>query len=179
MLRVESKSVAQLAKRLERVSTNLPRDMRRTMVSAQRGARTEATRAARQVYTVKAQKIATEWKVSNVDTAALAFTLTGLRRPLGLFNYDANRGAKGIYAAVKRDGKRVVIARSFGALSGGTLVPFQRVGRARLPIRALKGPSPADILANPLVHRDLGAKFLQRTERELVRLIRNAMAGKG
>lgn len=177
--RVESKSVAALAKQLARTSSNLPRDLRRTMVSAQRGAKTEATRAARKVYNVKAQTLGPLWQVTNVDPVALAFTLIGLKKPIGLFGFVGTREtARGIVADPMKGGSRGVIARSFGATINGARNPFQRRGKSRLPIRRLTGPSPADILSNVAVTRDLTTQFLARTERELSRLIRNALSGK-
>lgn len=196
--RVEALGLTQQVARLQSVSKNLKRDMQRLIVSAQRIAPVEATRAATNIYSVKRQRIAKAWKVGTVNRDDLSFVLSASAKVITLANYSLRQTGRGLSVSIIK-GKRKIFARSFLAKSPFsapdpadkvTLLPFQRTrlprrrmkqgryaGLLRTPIDVLLGPSPADILNNPKVFEPMATRFLDRAEREVLRLLKVALDG--
>lgn len=196
--RVEALGLSQQVARLQFVSKNFNRDMRRVMGSAARIAPVEATRAATSVYAVKRQRIAKSWKVGTINKADLSFVLTGSAEAITLASYSLRKTGRGLSVSVLK-GRRSIIGGSFLARSPFsspdpndkvTLLPFRRTrqrprvmkqglykGRLRTPIEVLLGPSPADMLNNPKVFEPMATQFIERAEREILRLLAVALDG--
>ena len=188
---IDSRDLQALQRRLAGVSNNLGRDMKRALSSTQRATRTETTKAAADGYTTSTRQIGANTRVSKVDTTDLSFTITGLKAPIGLqhFKHSATR-RNGVSAQVKKGGgaQRLPTAfkssvSNFGGGGGASKRIFMRARLAgggqvgRLPIKALFGPSVADMLANPAIQNRVGAFALNKLSAEITRQIEVAFRG--
>lgn len=169
-IKVEMRGLAKLTTALEKGSKNVKRDMGRAMSAAQRVAAAEATKAARAIYNVKRTRIAKEWRLSGFDFSSLSFTLTGVRKPISLLRYSLRKTRKGLSVQVMQSQGRTILRKSFIAKN----LPWQRETNKRLPIAPLFGPSPADMLNNPLVAKAIADAFYKRMAKELTRLLDKA-----
>jgi hypothetical protein len=201
VLKIEAGEFTDLVRRFEKASKNFPRDAKRLMVTSQRGARTELTKAATEVYNIGRNRLSGSWHVGPVNVANLSYVLTGRAKPFSLLAFQARQTGKGVVAAVMRGGIRQLFKDSFIASAPGTKqignppkpekrLPWYRPigkvsrvaragrykGRKRYPIKPLFGPSPAKMLLNPKVLIPFGERFAARTVKELVRAIDKAIA---
>lgn len=198
MVKVESVDLTALVRRLEAASDNAPRDIKRALGTQRRAVPTEAVRAIRGVYNIKAERVRESLQVGAVEASTYSVTLTGGKAGIGLRNFGArqignrNIGRKGTGFGGRRgyaDGVKVqvlkakppeILRHAFMSKRAKPVV-FQRVSPSvpRLPIEPLFGPSVADMLNNPAVFADLSARFIDRATRELNRLITNAVERRG
>lgn len=177
-IKVEAPNLKPLVQRLESAARNVPTAFKRVSGTLRRGMATEASRSAVLVYNVGKQRLSKEWRVQVVDPTT--FTLTGRHRPISLASYGARGTKKGLSVVVLREKGRQRIPSGFIATGrNGARLPFKRRGKARLPIAALYGPSPADILKNPKVLAPLSAQFGTRAAKELLRVIDSELAKRG
>lgn len=174
-VKVDPVGLPALVRKLERASKDTNKQLGRAVGGARRIAAAEATKAARGVYNVRRDRIAKNWSTSAPNLADLSFVLTGIRRPITIANYGFRQSGSGISAQVMQAGTRVRFSRGFMARG----VPFQRLGKPRLPIAPLYGPSQADMLANPRVFDSLSRAYVNRMTKELFRLIENAYRRRG
>jgi hypothetical protein len=180
MIIVDTSGLRALTQKLQRASRNFPRDAARALSSTQRATRTEATRAMAEVYTAGRRRLGAGLRVSNVDKAALAFTITGSRAPIQLQDFQHRANSRGVQVQVLRSGGMQSLPSAFRADVGGRGRLFQRAVRngarvGRLPIKLLFGPSVADMLT----HKQVGARITVFASRklgaELIRLTQAAL----
>ncbi|MBR1728506.1 MAG: hypothetical protein IJ728_03170 [Selenomonadaceae bacterium] len=85
-------------------------------------------------------------------------------------HYKAKQNRRGVYVSIKRGGGNIV-SRSFA--NNGTF--FQRLGRSRLPIKALYGPAVPQLFENPAIQTEIEQaalkKYEERVAHELERMI--------
>lgn len=80
------------------------------------------------------------------DINSMAWSLKVSGQPVPLIAYPHRQTKKGVSVEVNR-GKRTIVAHSFMAtMKSGHLGIFIRKGKARLPIRELRGSRPVDAL---------------------------------
>lgn len=189
MIVIDTTGIKPLVDRLQASSRNFPRDARRALTSVRRSTQTEVSRAIVEQYTVKRRAVLANLKASNVDSASLSFEIRGLRAPIGLHQFEHLASPMlGVSVQVKRGngGKRLPSAfkTTVGNFGGGgsSARIFQRAFRngkqvGRLPIKALFGPSAADMLdAEPVRNRVVD--FMQtKLSTEIERLIQVAING--
>lgn len=169
-LKVEAPSLKPLIAQLEASAKNVPAAFKRVTGTLRRGMKTEATNLAVAVYNVGKQRLAKDWRVAVVDPTT--FTLTGSHRPISLVSYGARGTKKGLTVVVLKAKGRKRIASGFIATGrSGNRLPFVRETKKRLPIRALTGPSAADMLKNTTVFAPLEQRFIARASKELLRVI--------
>jgi hypothetical protein len=126
-------------------------------------ARTEAVRAVRCDYNIKASAIRNSFKLQRAKKGNLTAVLTATGKPIALIDYGARQVIGGVSVSVKN--KRTVIRGAFLAkMQSGHTGVFVRVGkehktvtrngkkiRSGLPIKELFGPSVPTALANERV----------------------------
>lgn len=195
MIEVRSKDLGRLAADLERASKNFQRDKKRAITSAARASRTQVTREASAIYNVSTRRIGQDVSVRNHPDG---FTLTGDARTVTFAAF----GAKQIGKPGKSQGVRVTVIRAEGqktvrsgfvatGLSGNKL-PFTRTGRQKIsplrgryagtkakrePIRALTGPSVADMMNNELVFEKVESFAFNRLGAEISRQLARYIEG--
>lgn len=188
---IDSRDLQALQRRLAGASKNIGRDMKRALSSTQRATRTETTKAAAESYTASTRTIGANTKVSKVNTDDLSFTITGLRAPIGLQNYRHTASRRnGVVASVKKGGAPARLpsafkssVANFGGGGGASKRIFMRARMpgggqvGRLPIKALFGPSVADMLANPVIQSRVGTFALNKLSAEITRQIEVAFRG--
>lgn len=161
---VNNRAVQALAADLRRAAKNAPREIARATTDMARAAGTESKRAAAKVYAVKAGRIDQDITVTKGRGRV---TVSGDRRPITALSYGARQTKRGLSFRVLKQGKRALLRRGFIAKNKGT--PLVRVGKERLPVRLVAGPSVADMLANPKVQEPLIEKVSDRAVKTLSR----------
>lgn len=144
---VDSRQYDTLIKRFEDAGKNAPVELKRALVTSQRAAKTEFSRAARAIYNVKNASFQRNFRLTPPDQARLSYIVIGEKRGITVAAFGARPVKKGLSVQIRKDGARTVIAGGFFPSSGGKSgVPFKRDGKARLPISTLYGPSAADMI---------------------------------
>lgn len=147
--------------------------VRRTL----RGAKKDAGTKIKQRYTIAAGEVTKTIKLHQSGFSG-AMTSSGSRNPLKKFNIRPRSRPRrmppgGVFAQNVR-GQGGQIYHAFLQRSGGV---FERVSRARFPIRQLKGPSAPGMLGNPVVGPWIEAKMAQRLGINLEHELSAAMGG--
>lgn len=117
----------------------LPRALNRTMDQA----KTAMSREIRSEFNMTAAKVNESLRVRRATFFAGELRLeaslespTKRGRSLNLINFAARKTSRGLTVKIKKAGARKVVRGAFIANKGRTV--FQRVGRARLPIKAVQ-----------------------------------------
>lgn len=128
-------------------------------------------------YNVSQRVVGQRLRVGNVDRRNFRFSVYGNYSPLNLAEFKGARQLKrsGVKARILKRGAPKSYRRSFMTESPRTA--FQRVGRSRLPIRPLVGPSVGAMLTNDETVDGLSDFALEKYESELARLMRVALRG--
>lgn len=169
---IDSSELQALGRRLARVASDAPREISRAVSTIARASGTEARRSAAAVYALPPRRIAEDVIVSQ---SLGAVDIRGRKKPPTLLAYGATRTKRGLSVRVLRGGPRTTLRRAF--VVDRLKVPFERVGPKRFPIRALYGPSVADMLNNPRVLTPLQERLILRGTSELQRRITRALRG--
>ena len=106
-------------------------------------ARTAMSREIRAEFNIPARKVNDALRVNRASFRDGLFRIEGSLesptkrgRSLNLINFDARQTSKGVTVKVKKGGPRKLIPGAFIANDGRTV--FRRVGKSRLPIKALQ-----------------------------------------
>lgn len=142
------------------VETAVPRAINRAMESA----RTAAVTKAREEYTVKAKAVRSTIKLTRANASNMTGVITSTGSPIPLYDFKVNpktvngRRRSPIRVSVKH-GQQTSLNRAFIArLGSGKTGVFERLGKSRLPIKMLYGPSAPQMLENDNV-----AEFIEKT----------------
>lgn len=126
-------------------------------------ARTAGSRKVREVYVIKASDVRSKARVKGTGDGAV-LEIKGATEPVS--KYKAQKRRAGVFVAVKR-GSMKKVERSFTI---GTRF-VARVGRERLPVKGLYGPSVPQLFGNPEVMEVMqergGEVFAARLEHEI------------
>lgn len=173
----------------------LKKSMRRALSRTRTGARQKTADHVRETFNILAGRLKKDVVLTRPNYSAMAFSVIGRKRTIGLLNFRGKGGPArqtqaGVSVAVKH-GERKLIRHAFIAtgLGGhrhiftrysrtGTPLPYHRpaVGRyqgdRRQKLRALKGPSVADMMNTTEVYEPLADEAQQRFLNELSRNLR-------
>lgn len=144
-----------------------------TINKAIEGARTDATRAAKDIYHVKSSDIRRAIMVKRASPSKLEALMRaqGQRRSISEYKLTPRSPEKGIpdvQAAVKREGGMKDIPKAFIAKRGGSgYTAFIRDGVGRYGIRRLTSPAIPQLLGNPDVVREVEEKSVERVHKAL------------
>ena len=122
----------------------------------------EASRRIRDIYNVPAERLEKDIFIRVDPDGKKAYIIFSRRHPPGLQHYKAKQLKSGVSVYVKK-AQRKTLAHAFMATmsKGGTGV-WERVGKARLPIRRLYGPSVGGMIKNPAILDAVKAKIRER-----------------
>ena len=116
----------------------IPASLRQALNVTNRKTRTAMAKGVREKYTVKSERIKQD--ISPTRYTADSLLINTKHKPISLRQYSGRPTAKG-YSAMVVKGKRAVIRKGFIRKGYEPKTPFMRTGKARLPIKALFGPS--------------------------------------
>ena len=168
---VDARELQALARRLAAAARNPQQEFRRVVASAKRVAKTEVARAAALVYNASTRRIAQG--LTTDQSSELAFVVTGTRRTLTAASFGGRQTKRGYRYQRLRGGR--VNTEPLGFVPRGRAVPFRRLGRERLPIEVIYGPSVADMMNNPRVVAPASSVIVGRMKQDLERRIAAAL----
>lgn len=172
------------AERIEKLFEDTPKEAKTVLVRAiNRSATAAKTRSSvliRKNYIVKAEDIKKRIKIRNATASNLSAQIraSGPVTPLMKFDVTPNSPETVIVRArVKKGSGRKVIKHGFvNKMSNSHVNVFTRVGKNRLPIKGLYGPSIAQMMGKDEIAEEIikrGQTVLdERLEHELNRLLR-------
>lgn len=166
-----------IVKRFEDAGKNALREIKQTLSTSQRAAKTEFPRAIQTAYNVKTNAVKRKLSVSPVDTSRLSYIVSADPSGITVAAFGARQNKKGLTVQELKSGPRRVIPGGFYPSSGNkSKVPFKRIGKARLPIAVQLGPSAAEMLASkavrdPAVNNTKG-RLKTDLENRITRLVR-------
>lgn len=144
MLQLNYKSqLNQMRKRLERLNRNLDKERGRAMKDTRRRTLAETNRDVREEYAIKLSPLKKRIRATPVQDDQ--FTVSSSDAPITLAQFGAPRQTrKGVTVSIRRQSGRELFKSAFIPPSIG--IPLRRRGPARLPVRALYGPTAADMV---------------------------------
>lgn len=169
--------IDELSKRFTRAAIACPREFVRARQSIVRAAGTEQRRSATATYNLPQSRIGDDMRVKDTD---VGFVVVGYKRPISFASYKFTRTNKGLAGRIVKKGKRSLFKGGFYARGlGGGNVPFVRtgekrrmtagryVGQSKQPLKALYGPSVADIFKDTRVAGPMRTRIWERARREM------------
>lgn len=169
---ISSRDAQRLVKQLARAAANVPKELSRATISIARAAKTETKRAAASVYNVSQARIAEDLSVTSGDRRV---TIEARKKPISVKSYRAVQTKRGLAFTVIKGGKRATLKRGF--ITKSSKVTLQRVGKPRLPVAGVYGPSTADMLNRDNVQKPLTRKLSDRAVREIANRIGRLRGG--
>ncbi|MDF1536082.1 MAG: phage tail protein [bacterium] len=148
-----------------------------------KGVVTEMDRGIREEYTIKRADVRDGVKSYTASESNLRFQVSGTTRKISLvkFQHRASRtrkkGVAGVRVRVKKAGGLKPVVGAFpgrmkagaGVGAAGNMAIFKRVGRTRLPIKRLTGPSVFKMADNDKVRRRMEKRATDQFDREFTR----------
>ncbi|WP_036217048.1 phage tail protein [Lysinibacillus sphaericus] len=172
------------AERIEQLFENTPREAKIILVRAiNRGATAARTRSSvllRKNYIMKAEDIKKRIKIRKATANNLSAQIRASGPVTPLMKFDVTPSTPQsviVRARVKKGGSRKVIKHGFvNRMSNSHVNVFTRVGRNRLPIKGLYGPSIAQMMGKEEIVEEIIERGQtvrdERLEHELNRLLR-------
>lgn len=175
------------------INRRLPRVVRATA----KGSITPTSKKVRELYTIKAGPLKKRIAVRDVNVADRSFVLRGFKSTIGIRNFSASQNKRGVSVRVLKGSARTQLRAAFGPASGlnanpvfftrlsprGEPLPFREVragsnrGKVKQQLRAIKGPSAADMLNRDEVESAIADFAAPRYATELQRAIDRALRG--
>lgn len=148
-------------------STALARALNRAL----EGTRTDAVRAVRETYLIKAGDIRETITIKKAGKDDLEARLTSRGSALGVQHFSVTpktatkRPPIGVRVRIRKDSSPAPVPGAF--MTGRLVGVFVREGPARLPLRRLHGPAVPSMIGTVVAERDLEPEAYQRFTREL------------
>ena len=164
---INDRGLQALVADLKRAARISPREIARATTDMARAAGTESKRAAGKIYAVKLSRIDQDITVTKGHARV---TVSGDPKPISALSYGARQTKKGLSIRAIKANKRKILRRGFIAKGK----PLERIGKSRLPIKFVSGPSVADMLNNkqvqdPLIE-NVSGRAIKTLSRRLGRL---------
>ena len=115
---VDTRQYDALIKRFEDAGKNAPVELKRALVTSQRAAKTEFSRAARAIYNVKNASFQRNFRLTPPDQARLSYSVIGEKRGINVAAFGATQNKKGLSVQLRKDGARTLIQSGFFPSSG-------------------------------------------------------------
>lgn len=195
-LSINTREIDRLERDLTKVAPRLlERTARTSLLRTRRASRTQAGRAIRTLYNVKQGRVVKGMRLGAINISDLSFKIIGSNDQLTIRNFGARQTARGVTAKILKASNRTLFRASFEATGlGGNRLFFTRLnrhgnplpiakvtqgkykGQNRQKIRALLGPSVADMLDNEPVASHLADFAEERFITEYTRQFRRILA---
>ena len=197
-LEIDDSGLRRLETQLKRVApANINRALPRVVRSTARASITPISKKVREIYTVKAGRFRAATKVRDVNVADRSFKIRGFKSTIGIRNFSASKNTKGVSVRVLKGKPRTLLRAAFGPSTGlnsnpvfftrldtsGNPLPFREVkagrnaGQRKQQLRAIKGPSAADMIDRDEVEEAIADFAEPRYANELQRAIDRALRG--
>lgn len=143
---------------------------------AGRSALSQTIKFIRDTYNIKAKDLRDEIKISAANKQNRKFKLKVSHKAIGLIKYGAKQNNKGVRFTEKK-GERKFYKSAFitgvrGTKSKSTHTGvFKRVGKSRLPIKELYGPSAMQLMSSKEAQQFIEKVFYERLEIEMQRAL--------
>lgn len=181
---IEIKIDASELERIEKMLSSIPKGMEKATSSAinrtLESTRASATRKVRERYDIKAKDVRGTISLKRAGTSNPSGAMISRGTPIPLMQFKVNPGKpnparrKPVFASVKKSGGSIKSAFVTSFDSGHTGV-FERVGKARFPIRELYGPSTPQMIGEENIIQELSEEaqevMLKRLSHEAQRLL--------
>ncbi len=181
---IEIKIDTKELERVEKMLSNVPQGMEKATSSAinrtLQMTRTSATRKVRETYDIKAKDVRGTIKMNRAGKSNLQGAMISRGGAIPLMKFKINpskpnpKRRKPVFASVKRSGGNIKSAFVAEMDSGHTGV-FERVGKARFPIRELYGPSSPQMIGEETIIEEIQEEaqdiMIKRLSHEAVRLL--------
>ncbi|UHA74466.1 phage tail protein [Paenibacillus sp. 481] len=179
MSTLEPKKVLQQVRKLkDGAAKALASSLNRTI----HGVGTEATRKLTAGYHIKSSEVKSTIRITTTDASALKARMSSRSENIPLKRFKTTpskvpkRQPKVLKAAVKRTGLKPVAGAFVGEMRNGHIGAFRRLGKRRLPIQELYGPSVPGMMGNQEVvnhvESEAERRMAQRFTHEVNRLLR-------
>ncbi len=188
-VKAESPDLAQMLRTLQAASKDAPKAFKLALNASRRIAKKDSATQSAKVYNVAERRIEQDLTAKAIQ--GYEFSIIGRKRKRGpsLVSYGATKSARGLAVTViKGRGQKVVRAAFIANGAGGTnRLAFIRTGirrvmksgrykgQIRQPIKALYGPSVADMLTNNEVYNPIHARFIGVVSEDLTKRISKAI----
>ncbi|MBE3586566.1 MAG: phage tail protein [Thermoanaerobacter sp.] len=162
-----------------------PKAMANAINRAAEAARTEAARKVRELYYIKHKDVLATMKIYRATPDDLTATVISKGNLIALSKFRITpkqpqpKRKKPVIARVKRGEGGPIKSAFVARMQSGHVGVFIRVGRSRLPIRELYGPSVPQMLGSPNVTEWVEEKAIERLEQRLEYEINRILEGKG
>lgn len=190
---VKSPDLAEMLRTLQAASKDAPKAFGLAMKASRGKSKADTAVQSSAIYNLPEKRVTQDLTVTPI--VGYTYSVIGRKRKRGpsLISYGATQNATGLAVTVikGRGAKRIpsgFIRRGLGgANSEGSLLPFVRAGskrkmkkgryagKVRQPIKALYGPSVADMLTNNDVYNPIKARFVTVVSDELSKRISRAL----
>lgn len=168
-MKIDDRELHRAMRELDDELRGASKDMRRRVLPrVARGARTDIAREVRKRYQVRSRALREQTRIGRVSTGStssrVTITLSDRSLPLDAFG-SVRQNKRGVAVTVLR-GRRQTIDGAF-MLRGRVL---KRRGKARLPLRAIRGPSLAQMASE--VWSEVDRAVAERYRKDLAHLVR-------
>jgi len=174
VIQADLTSVKLLAQKLADAAKDAPLALERALTDIARAGNTEAKRAAKAIYNLPSARIAQDLKSRKDGGSVIVTGARGQRGPL-LLSYGAvQRRAGLVVKVIKANGRKTIKGGFVAAGLSGEPVSFLRsgekrrmragrnIGQLKQPLRALRGPSVANMLEKEAVNSVIVDRFVFR-----------------
>lgn len=176
---IDVKQLRQLREATAKAKKKLPRELAAAINATARKVRTQISKDIRKKVALKAKDVKQEISLRNKATAEHPVARVSLKKTkrLGLNKYGARQDKRGVSYKIDKQGGRKRVDGAFQGPKPGAMKmswkgnAFKRVGKARLPIVKLMGPSPYGVYAkNEMAApqaKDIKAELSKQMERRI------------
>ncbi|WP_110933815.1 phage tail protein [Paenibacillus bouchesdurhonensis] len=181
MIKITSKEIKKVEKRLGQYSKKAPVVIYRALNRAASGVRTNANKKAREVYRIKAKDVNQTFTVIKASRGSLTAAATSKSGSIGLEKFrinasNPNSRPRKFKAAVKKQGSLKEIMRGFVASINGVKA-FRRTSKSRLPIQRLFGPPVPQMVNNKEVRDFVEKQAVETYNKRLQHEIKRTLEG--
>lgn len=174
LFRIESND-REIKQRLARYPKQASKAMARTLNKVAKSTRTDISDKIRNRmgYKIKKGDLDKTMKVSRKATSGrLVAVLTAIGKRIPLIKFAAKQTKRGVTVAVRKGAKRLRLPNAFIASVRSRSV-FQRIGKARGPLKSLAGPSVPKLIGAKNIIKDIlkvaGQKIVKTFRQEFNR----------
>lgn len=156
IVRVSDAQIERAHLLLRGVRGGAPKALARAINRSVQNARSNMVRSVREEYTAKAKAIRETISISKASSSNLEAVVKSVSPPLPLRDFQVSPKTQNgkrrspIRVAIKK-GRKTSFDRTFVVRTGGSINVFERVGKSRLPIKKLFGPSVPQMIGNEKV----------------------------
>jgi len=180
MIEINTKMLKDLERRLGTYSSKAPLVLARALNRAAQNTKSNISKKTRETYTAKAKDIKDTIRISNANSYRLGAVVYSRGNLIALDKFkisptqaNPKKVPKKIKVSVKKGNVSEFMHAFIANIQGNKL--FQRVGKARLPIKRLMGPAVPQMIDNAMirkfVEKEAKTTFDKRLEHEIKRVL--------